>query len=160
MIQNQSLPKLRITETFYNRQIWLYNLIFVLNSKIEKPDNCSIYIWLETESGRGPNEFASALLNFLEIIDNWLQVQDNPSTVIYLFSNSCSAQNENQFVTTALDTTVLNYQVKVIKEIHHYFPIRWHSYMLPDLVFDRIEKERRLPKWKLEFPNGNHFMTK
>lgn len=33
MMQNQPLPKLSITETFYSKQVLLYNLTFVLNSK-------------------------------------------------------------------------------------------------------------------------------
>lgn len=142
MMQNQPLPKLSITETFYSRQIWLYNLTFVLNSELQNPENCFTYTWLETESGRGPNEVASALLNFLEMIDNRLQTQDKPMTVVNLFSDSCSAQNKNQFVMTAL-LYFINHKAKVINEIHHYFPIRGHSYMPPDQVFGRIEKKLR-----------------
>lgn len=128
MMQNQPLPKHRITETFYSRQIWSYNLTFVLNSELQNPENCFTYTWLETESGRGPNKVASALIHFLEIIDNRLQTQNNPSTVINLFSDSCSAQNKNQFVITAL-LYFINHKAKVINEIHHYFPIRTVIYL-------------------------------
>lgn len=48
MMQNQPLPKLSGTDTFYSRQIWLYNLTFVINSEqYQSPDNCYLYTWLE-----------------------------------------------------------------------------------------------------------------
>ncbi|KAF0758051.1 Uncharacterized protein FWK35_00024480 [Aphis craccivora] len=89
------------------------NLVIQLNCELQNPDNCFAHTWLEMESGRGPNKVASVLLNFLEIIDNRLQTQDKPPTA------------------------------KIINEIHHYFPIRGHSYMPPDQVFGQIEKKLR-----------------
>lgn len=44
MIQNQAIPKLSITDTFYNRQIWLYNLTFVINFSNNKAQKTTIYI--------------------------------------------------------------------------------------------------------------------
>lgn len=132
-MQNQPLPKLSITETFNICQIWLYYLTFVLNSELQNPDNCFAYTWLETESERGPNENASALFNFLEIIDYRLQTQDNSTSIINLFSDSCSARNKNQFVMTVV-LYFINHNAKVINKIHHYIPIRGHSYKLPDQV--------------------------
>lgn len=102
MMQSQSLPKLSITETFYSRQIWSYNLSFVLNSELQNPDSCFMYTWLKTQIRRGPNEVTSALMNFLETLDNQLQTQENHPTIINLFSDSCSAQNKNQFVMITL----------------------------------------------------------
>jgi len=70
MMQNQPLPKLSVTDTFYSRQVWLYNLTFVLNSEKQNSDSCYMYTWFETQSGRGPNEVASAIIDFLEIIQS------------------------------------------------------------------------------------------
>jgi len=82
----------------------------------------------------------SALINFLEMIDEQLFAQENPHTIVVnLFSDSCSGQNKNQFVMIAL-LHCINYKTKMIKEINHYFPIHCHSYMPPDQVFGRIEK--------------------
>lgn len=131
-----------ITEAFYSRQVWLYNLTFVINCEKQNPESCFLYTWLETESGKGPNEVASALINFLEMIDEQLLTQENPPTIVNLFSDSCSGQNKNQFVMIAL-LHFINYKAKMIKEINHYFPIRGHSYMPPDQVFGRIEKQIR-----------------
>lgn len=142
MMQNQPLPKLSVTDTFYCRQVWLYNLTFVLNSEKQNSDSCFMYTWLETQSGRGPNEVASAIIDFLEMIDTKFQSQNNPPTIINLFSDSCSAQNKNQYVMIAL-LHFVNFKAKIIKEINHYFPVRGHSYMPPDQVFGRIEKDLR-----------------
>jgi len=38
MMQNQPLPKVSITEAFYSRQVWLYNLTFVINSEKQNPE--------------------------------------------------------------------------------------------------------------------------
>jgi len=54
MMQNQPLPKLSVTEVFYSRQVWLYNLTFVITSAEHQTiDNCFLYTWLESDSGRG-----------------------------------------------------------------------------------------------------------
>lgn len=92
IMQNQPLPKLSVTDVFYSRQVWLYNLTFVINSeKYQSPDNCYLYTWKENESGRGPNEICSALLNFLEKLEDRLSQYSNPPTILNLFSDSCSA---------------------------------------------------------------------
>lgn len=140
IMQNQPLPKLSMTDTFYSKQVWLYNLTFVLNSEKPNSDSCYMYTWLETQSGRGPNEVASALIDFLEMIDTKFQSQNNPPTIINLFLDSCSAQNKNQNVMIAL-FNVVNFKAKIIKEINHYFPVRGHSYMPLDQVFSQIEKD-------------------
>lgn len=65
MMQNQKL-----TGTFYSRQVWLYNLTFVINSENnQSKENYFLYTWLETESGRGLNEIRSALTHFLNILE-------------------------------------------------------------------------------------------
>jgi len=82
MMQNQPLPKLPVTDTFNSRQIWLYNLTFVKNSEqFQSPEICYLYTWLENESGRGPNEVCSALLHFLEKIEERpKQYPNSPTT--------------------------------------------------------------------------------
>lgn len=130
MMQNQPLPKLSVTDTFYSRQIWLYNLTFVINSEqYQSPENCYLYTWLENESGRGPNEVCSALLNFLEKLEERLKQYTNPPTTLNLFSDSCSAQNKNQFLVAVL-LYYINYRETVFQEINHIFPVRGHNYMI------------------------------
>lgn len=57
MKQRQPLPKLSVTDVLYCRQVWLYNITFVINSKgIEHLNTCYTYTWLQTDSGRRPDE--------------------------------------------------------------------------------------------------------
>jgi hypothetical protein len=123
------LPKLSVTNTFYSRQVWLYNLTFVINSEqYQSPDNCYLYTWLENESGRGLNEIFSALLNFLEKLEERLKQNLNPPTTLNLFSDSCSEQNKNQFLVAVL-LYYINCRQTVFQEINHIFLVRGHSYI-------------------------------
>lgn len=65
MEQNQPLPKLRVGEVFYARQIWVYNLTFVLMQETQNATNTFVYTWTENQSARGSNEVVSALNDFL-----------------------------------------------------------------------------------------------
>lgn len=136
MIQNQPIPKLSVTDTFYSRQVWLYNLTFVVTSaENQSVESCYLYTWLETDSGRGPNEVCSAIFDFLERLENRLKNMTEPPTTLNLYS----AQNKNQFV-IALLLYYINCTETVFTKINHIFPVRGHSYMPPDQVFGRIEK--------------------
>jgi len=141
MMQNQPIPKLSVTDTFYSRQIWLYNLTFCINfsNSEQSPENCHLYTWVESESARGPNEVCSILLHFLEKLQERIKKESIPIVELNLFSDSCSAQNKNQFVVAIL-LYYINYKNSIFNKINHIFPVRGHSYMPPDQVFGRIEK--------------------
>ena len=66
----------------------------------QSSQNCYLYTWVESESGRGPNEICSALLNFLEQLEERVKNEDNPPKILNLFSDSCSAQNNNTATTS------------------------------------------------------------
>lgn len=146
MMQTQPLPKLSVTDVFYCRQVWLYNITFVINSEgIENPSTCQTYTWLETESGRGPDEVCSALMSFLANLENKIKLKLSPENypdTLNLFSDSCSAQNKNKYMMTTL-LFYVNYKTTIFKNVNHIFPVRGHSYMPPDRVFGRIEQKLR-----------------
>lgn len=146
MMQTQPLPKLSVTDVFYCRQVWLYNITFVINSEgIENPNTCYTYTWLETESGRGPDEVCSALMSFLANLENKIKIELSPENypkILNLFSDSCSAQNKNKYMITTL-LYYVNYKTTIFNEVNHIFPVRGHSYMPPDRVFGRIEQKLR-----------------
>lgn len=154
MMQNQPLPKHNVTDVFYSRQVWVYNLTFVICSEgNEGKDNNFLYTWTETEAARGPNEVCTCLLNFLHTLeDRYKEANPVPHT-LRLFSDSCSAQNKNQFVMGVL----LHFVNKstVFKKIEHYFPVRGHSYMPADRTFGRIEQALR-KKSKIFLPSEYH----
>lgn len=142
MMQTQPIPKLSVTEVFYSRQVWIYNLTFVISDINQGPDNCILYTWNETDSGRGPNEVCSALVNFLDLLENKLKNESLPPTILNLFSDSCSGQNKNQFTMATL-LFYINCKATIFTKINHIFPVRGHSYMPPDRVFGRIEQVLR-----------------
>jgi len=102
MMQTQPLPKLSVTEVFYSRQVWLYNLTFVISESNHGPAENYLYTWTETESGRGPNEVCSALIDFLDLLETKFKTYESPPTTLNLFSDSCSGQNKNQFTMVTL----------------------------------------------------------
>lgn len=73
MMQIQLIPKLSVTDVFYSRQIWIYNLTFVISDLNQKPNNCILYIWNESDSGGRPNKVCSALVNFLDTQESKLK---------------------------------------------------------------------------------------
>lgn len=141
MEQNQPLPKLRVSEVFYARQIWVYNLTFVLMQDTQDVTNTFVYTWTENQSGRGSNEVVSALKNFLGILEETYKDVPEKSLTLKLFSDACCGQNKNQNV-----MGFLLYYIRTSRAfniIEHCFPIRGHSYMPPDRVFGRFEKKFR-----------------
>lgn len=142
MMQTQPLPKLSVTDVFYSRQVWLYNLTFITSDLNQKPENCILYSWNETESGREQNEVCSALIHFLESLENRLKTSESPPTLLNLFSDSCSCQNKNQFTMITL-LYYINYKATVLTQINRIFPVRGHSYKPPEQVFGRIEQVLR-----------------
>lgn len=103
---NQPLPMLKISETFYARQIWLYNITFVVkdideeNKVRQNVGNTFIYTWTEAQSPRGSNEIVSALHNLLPILKEKARLHAQAKNVelpmtLQLFSDATSSQNKN-----------------------------------------------------------------
>lgn len=136
MQQNQPIPKLSVSEVFYARQVWIYNLCIMTQSNQQSKENIVFYTWLETESPRGCNQVASALLDFLSNLET--KQPNNGPNILHLFSDSCSSQNKNSIMMATL-IAFLEKSEKFSK-ILHFFPVRGHSYMAPDRVFGRLEK--------------------
>jgi len=140
MMQNQPLPKINVTEQYYSRQLWLYTLGIVIHSRKQKPGDVRLYTWLETDSGKGSNEITSALHNFLISIKK--RVARRGYKRLHLYCDSCAAQNKNASMIAML-LTYVNSKNNPFAEVKVVFPIRGHSYLPPDRVFGRLEKEYR-----------------
>ena len=138
MQQNQPLPKLSIGEVYYSRQIWIYNLTIMIVEPVQNKENTFIYTWTEADGPRGSNEIVSCVIDFLKRIESRYTGQTKK---IMLFSDSCAAQNKNSAMIGALLHFVQNSET--FTTIEHIFPIRGHSYMPPDRVFGRMEKQLR-----------------
>lgn len=65
------------------------------------------------------------------------------TTLLNLFSDSCSGQSKNQYTRATL-LYYLNCKASFLKQINHIFPVRGHSYMSPDHVFGRSEQALKI----------------
>jgi len=153
MEQNQPLPKLPVSEVFYARQVWIYNLTVMIKEDHQGKDNTHIYTWLETEAGRGANEVCSAVLDFITWLDVRYAAEGKTGLTLRLFSDACASQNKNTIMITVLSRFIE--KSKVFQKVVHYFPIRGHSFLPPDRVFGRIEQRLRKTE-KIVCPKEYH----
>lgn len=66
MMQNQPVPKCGVGDEYYRRQLWCYNLAFVIYEPTMPKKNIFFYVWNESESGKGSSEVCSVLANCLQ----------------------------------------------------------------------------------------------
>lgn len=100
MMQNAPLPKTNVTEAYYSRQLWLYNLGFVIHSYNMSRRNVFLFTWLESEGGKGSNEVPSALAVFLKKCTQ--HGRKRGYKTLHFFCDSCFRQNKNAAVMTLL----------------------------------------------------------
>jgi hypothetical protein len=154
--QNMPLPRTNITEAFYKRQLWLYNFGIVVCGRQQTPKGVYFYLWLESQSARGSNKIVSALLHFLDSVAT--KVWERKYRKLSLYCDACPAQNKNYTFVVALLQYVNSPQCPFNK-VQMTFPIRGHSYMEPDQVFSRVEKNIRQHKTIL-LPSEYHTILK
>ncbi|GFO02208.1 hypothetical protein PoB_002871300 [Plakobranchus ocellatus] len=119
MQQKQPLPKLSVGEVFYPRQVWLYNLTLVRQNYTGSVNDVHIYTWLETESARGSNQFASPLFDYLSLLEKEFTEKGCGPSELQLFSDACASQNKNSTVLALLMNVAK--RTKVFKIIRHFF---------------------------------------
>lgn len=128
------LPKTPIQDSFYSRQISLYNFcIYNVDAK-----KSFFFVWDETQANRGATEVGSALYCYL----NNLSIPRN-MTLIRLFCDGCGGQNKNSFIIHVLMQWLFSKSPKNLNEIQLNYPVRGHSFLPADRVFGRIEKDLR-----------------
>lgn len=129
-----NLPRLPIQETYYARQLALYNLgICCLDNSL----NYS-YTWLESQAGRGSNEIASALIDCICKLESKGAIQQD--TCLRLFCDGCGGQNKNNILISSLAWS-LKFKFAKIKKIGLFFPVRGHSFLPCDRLFGRINRD-------------------
>lgn len=139
--KNLPLPKTNVGEEYYCRQLWMYNLAFVIDSpKPSRQKNVFMYNWMEHQSGKGSNEICSALADFLRRIRK--RVEKRGYKHLALFSDGCAGQNKNSTMLGFL-LSYVNSKLNVFKDVTYTFPVRGHSYLPPDRVFANIERRLR-----------------
>lgn len=138
--QNLPLSKINITETYYSRRLWLYNLGIIIAGRRQPAHRVFFYTWLECDSGKGSNEVCSALRNFLRTLKN--RAKKRGYRRLHLYRDGCPAQNKNLSMLMAL-LTYVNSRDNCFQEVRIMFPVRGHSYSSADTVFGRLEKQFR-----------------
>jgi len=122
-----STPHAGDSQIYYRRKLAVYNFT-ILEASSRQGIN---YVWDETEGGRGANEIGSILLHYL---------QNLPGTVSHVasFSDTCSGQNRNQYVCSAMLYAVQ--MLPSIKIIDLKYMESGHSYLEVDSMHSVIEK--------------------
>lgn len=138
--KNMVLPKVPDQTAYYSRQLYQYNLTVVIgDSKCHQTkENTFIYEWKETEYSKSSNEIASAVYhcicqhNFAETI-----------STVRLVSDGCGGQNKNSIMIAMLFYWLSKDAPAHITMVELLFPMVGHSFLPPDRVFARIEKNIR-----------------
>ncbi len=120
------IPKLP-NASYYYSSVLNFNLFNVHFYNINKD---YMFYFIEGEFKRDPNSVCSFLFEALKYTIN------NSVQVIYIFSDSCPAQNKNYAVLKFLNWFSVNFKAKIIQV----FPVRGHSYCSCDRNFAIFSK--------------------
>lgn len=129
-MQNIPYPLMPVSEMFYARKLWLYNIGFHRLSD----GRAFMYPYTELTGKKTPNETLSFLNHFIEH-----HVDPNIKR-LYIFTDACTAQNRNNFVAKYLHHLLATGRFNYIR---HVFPTRGHSYLPCDRDFARVELKKR-----------------
>lgn len=137
--QDQAMPKIPDQQAYYSRQLYQYHLCIVRNQEDGSmpKDGVHCYTWSEDESAKGSNEVASALHSTLRSL-SYEGVQE-----VRLVADGCAGQNKNSTMIGMLLWWLQNEAPAQVSKITLVFPVTGHSFLPPDRVFGRIEKDIR-----------------
>lgn len=134
--QNQCLPKIPDQLSYFSRQLNLYN--FTMAENIDKDATLNFaYTWTEDQSRKGSNQIASAVFHKL------MNTNFEGIAIPRLFFDGCGGQNKNVQMLCMASFWLVNKAPKSVKEMEIVFPVTGHSFLPPDRVFGRIEKDIR-----------------
>ncbi|KAE8744950.1 hypothetical protein FOCC_FOCC008362 [Frankliniella occidentalis] len=137
-------PYLTSGNVFYLRQLSVYNLtVFATETK-----EAFNFMWHEAIAGRGAEEIASCLLSYFN--------EFLPSTVkhVILYSDTCSGQNKNSLMITALSFTVQHHPT--VETIDQKFLVSGHTHLECDQAHHQIEQKKKKTNVPLHHPQ-NYF---
>lgn len=137
--KNLILPKLPDQSSYYLRQLYYYNFTVCegLSTDKQTKENTFCYVWLENEFSKGSCQIASAIYHRLSNTS-----LENINTV-KLVSDGCGGQNKNSTMVGMACTWLAKDAPPSVKNVILLFPVVGHSYIPPDRIFGRIEKEVR-----------------
>lgn len=129
-MQNLPLPAMPVQDMFYLRKMWYY----VFNAQDLQTGQSVFYNYPEGQALKGPNEVCTFLHNFIE---NYVPKEVE---ILNVSSDACGGQNRNHILLRLLLTLSNNGR---FKEIHHYYPVRGHSFTPCDRTFGLIKRAIR-----------------
>ena len=127
--QTLPCPKLAINRAYYSRKLWLYNFcVYDVKAKIP-----TMYLWDETQGGRGADDIASC-------VHKWLIDNANGRKKLRIFADNCAAQNKNK---TVVLMALQKIHAKELERVEFVYMVSGHSYLPCDSYFGHIEKKLR-----------------
>ena len=122
-----------VSQLYYSRKLCSYNLS--VYNLADKRGTC--YVWDETEGARGSSEIGTCIITHLKSL---------PPTVkhVVLYSDSCSGQNRNKYIASALLQIVRD--SPIINVIEQKFLETGHTQMECDSMHSAIEHAKKATK--------------
>ncbi|CAH2101311.1 unnamed protein product [Euphydryas editha] len=138
--KNMPLPKIPDQSTYYSRQLYFYNFTIVEgNSKSAlTKENVFSYCWTEDEFAKDANLIVSSVYHRLCNTDFPPECNQ-----VRLMADGCTGQNKNSMLIAMLSCWLTKDAPAQIHLVEVVFPVVGHSFLPPDRVFARIEKELR-----------------
>lgn len=135
--KNMVLPKIADSAAYYSRQLYMYNFGVVIGSSHSAltKENVFLYPWTEDKYPKGSSQIASAMYHCLKHLNT------EGKTRIRLFADGCGGQNKNTIMISMVSFWFQKDAPLHITNVEVIFPIVGHSYIPPDRVFAKIEKE-------------------
>ena len=132
-------PSARSSAFYYIRRLKVFNFTIADISSLK---HASCYLWSEEQAGKGSNEVASCLIDYLKTL------QQKGITHVFLMADRCGGQNCNRMVLIALSLALSWFD---FESITLSFFITGHSYNENDTVHSIIEREaQRLSTFTLD----------
>ena len=131
----QSILQLPVSESgplYYKRKLILHNFT-IYESSADKQQNAFCFLWNETHGKRGANEIGTCIFTYLKSLDPKIKH-------VTFFSDCCSGQNRNRYISAILMHAV---SVLPIDVIDHKFLIPGHTMMECDSMHSCIEHAQR-----------------
>ncbi|XP_060801330.1 uncharacterized protein LOC106139404 isoform X1 [Amyelois transitella] len=138
--KNSALPKLPDQAAYFSRQFNMYNFTIVVGTS-KSPlttNNVHSYHWCENEHSKFSNEIASAVFHKLTTLDI-----PEIKTKLKLFADGCGGQNKNTTLVGMCTKWLSSHAPPQVKQIEIVFPMVGHSFLPPDRIFAKIEKETK-----------------
>lgn len=134
--KNMILPRVPDQQAYYSRQLYLYNYTICEGSSQASQNRNTVtsYTWTENSGTKSSNEISSMLYHKLSTL-NFDDIH-----CIKFYCDGCPGQNKNVTLMGMLMKWLYSTKTSV-KHIFVIYPIVGHSFLPPDRVFGRIEKD-------------------